>query len=295
MSSPCPPRSKACTSCTEQPISRARRNERKGARGYIEHARPGRGCAWWGSRWPSRLRRPSHRAGCSRRSWTRAPASAWRRFRRRFLDDAGVDVDQIVAAHAGLGGPTPAVDDDHVAAGGRLIRRRADDFCLSKPSMGEASYRSSALPWGHSFKLGEYQRGRCRPSSLAAAQCAAVAPTLPAPMMLIFARRMRVPFESSLRERGGDYGGKGRRIQSRTWESGIQILSGIETDYWAACFAPVGRISRRRSRRRGFGWGRRCRRGGCSGLGPRGMLLPRRNSEARIDSFVGLRGAEVRH
>src|SRR5579859_128746 len=56
----------------------------------------------------------------------------------------------------------------------------------SKPSMGEDSYRSSAFPWGIPSTWGTSTR-TMSPSSLLAAQWAQVAPTLPAPMMLIFA------------------------------------------------------------------------------------------------------------
>src|SRR5258706_15589771 len=82
---------------------------------------------------------------------------------------------------------------------------------LSKPSIGEASKRSSAFPCGMPSTWGMSTR-TISPSSLEAAQCAAVAPTLPAPTMLIFARRMFVPFEVLFRVRfvgAADYGERG--------------------------------------------------------------------------------------
>ena len=62
----------------------------------------------------------------------------------------------------------------------------------SNPSTGDASNRSRALPWGMPSIWGMSTR-TMSPSSLLAAQWAQVAPTFPAPMMVIFARRMVVP------------------------------------------------------------------------------------------------------
>src|SRR3954467_9447048 len=94
---------------------------------------------------------------------------------------------------------------------------------LSKPSIGEDSNKSSAFPCGIPSTCGISTR-TISPSSLEAAQCAAVAPTLPAPIMLIFARRMRVPFESSNRERGGDYGERGGGFNREHWRANSDCL-----------------------------------------------------------------------
>src|SRR5436305_1634151 len=66
----------------------------------------------------------------------------------------------------------------------------------SKPTIGEACMRSSPLPLGMSPVWGISKR-IISPSSAAAHQCAVVAPTLPAPMMVIFARRMNCVSEFS--------------------------------------------------------------------------------------------------
>ena len=55
----------------------------------------------------------------------------------------------------------------------------------SKPSTGAASARSKALPCGTPSTISTRTTS---PSSLAASQCAAVAPTLPAPTTVIFFR-----------------------------------------------------------------------------------------------------------
>src|SRR5262245_15253590 len=57
--------------------------------------------------------------------------------------------------------------------------------------MGVDSYRSSALPLGMSPTWGISTK-TTSPSSWAAAQWAAVAPTLPAPTMVIFGRLIRL-------------------------------------------------------------------------------------------------------
>src|SRR5262245_49740451 len=57
--------------------------------------------------------------------------------------------------------------------------------------MGVDSYRSSALPLGMSPTWGMSTK-TTSPSSWAAAQWAAVAPTLPAPTMVIFGRLIRL-------------------------------------------------------------------------------------------------------
>src|SRR5690606_17000760 len=59
----------------------------------------------------------------------------------------------------------------------------------SNPSTGPASIRSRALPWGTPSTM---SMRTMSPSSLAAAQWAAVAPTLPAPTMVIFGLGLRV-------------------------------------------------------------------------------------------------------
>src|SRR3954453_17296784 len=66
----------------------------------------------------------------------------------------------------------------------------------SKPSTGELSYRSRALPIGAVLGwplISGMSTRTMSPSSLLAAQWAAVAPTFPAPTMVIFARRMVSP------------------------------------------------------------------------------------------------------
>src|ERR1700742_1654283 len=73
----------------------------------------------------------------------------------------------------------------------------------SKFSMGEQQARSRALPWATPTLSGISSR-TMSPSSLAAAQWAQVAPTFPAPMMLIFARRMKL--NSFPKVQGEDYG-----------------------------------------------------------------------------------------
>src|ERR1035441_2388081 len=45
------------------------------------------------------------------------------------FDDAGVDVDQIIPAHAGLAGDTGG-DDDDIAARSRFISRRAGNLAV---------------------------------------------------------------------------------------------------------------------------------------------------------------------
>ena len=57
-------------------------------------------------------------------------------------------------------------------------------------SIGPQQARSSILPLA-TPSLSGMSRTTMSPSSFAAAQCAQVAPTLPAPMMLIFARAIR--------------------------------------------------------------------------------------------------------
>src|ERR1700742_4198576 len=71
----------------------------------------------------------------------------------------------------------------------------------SKFSMGEQQARSRALPWATPTLSGISSR-TMSPSSLLAAQWAQVAPTFPAPMMLIFARFILI---LSIRRSGGDY------------------------------------------------------------------------------------------
>src|SRR4051812_28634394 len=83
----------------------------------------------------------------------------------------------------------------------------------STPATGVASNRSRALPCGMPSTCGMSTR-TISPSSLLAAQWAQVAPTFPAPMMLILARRM---IGSSLQycagfAKGSDYGESDPRI-----------------------------------------------------------------------------------
>ena len=72
----------------------------------------------------------------------------------------------------------------------------------STSSTGVASYRSSAFPAGAVFGcplISAMSSRTTSPSSLATAKWAAVAPTFPAPMMLILARRMRRSFVTGCR------------------------------------------------------------------------------------------------
>src|SRR4051794_174909 len=89
----------------------------------------------------------------------------------------------------------------------------------STPSTGVASNRSSALPAGMPLVSGMSTR-TMSPSSFAAAQCAQVAPTFPAPIMLIFARRMSVVSDRSWFEKWGrdypEWGGGCKRLGSET-------------------------------------------------------------------------------
>src|SRR4051794_4785539 len=63
--------------------------------------------------------------------------------------------------------------------------------CTSRFSIGMASSRSSALPWGMPSAA---SISTTSASSLAAVQCAAVAPTLPAPTMVTFLRMSLLSF-----------------------------------------------------------------------------------------------------
>jgi hypothetical protein len=112
---------------------------------------------------------------------------------RRLRDDLGdhvghdlvVGVQQVVAAHSGLA-RNAGGDDDDVGVGRGGVVVGADDV-TSRFSMGMASSRSSALPWGMPSAMSMRTTSA---SSLAAIQCAAVAPTLPAPTILTFFRMM---------------------------------------------------------------------------------------------------------
>ena len=76
----------------------------------------------------------------------------------------------------------------------------------SKPTIGEAWNRSSALPAGMPSVAG-MSSSTMSPSSAAAHQWAVVAPTLPAPMIAIFARRMAGGFRRESRRKGAGRAG----------------------------------------------------------------------------------------
>ena len=97
----------------------------------------------------------------------------------------GVGAQQIVAAHARLAGDAGR-DHHHVAVGRVGVIGRAGDVGVEAHDRGRLA-KSSALPLGMVSVWG-MSKSTMSPNSAAAHQWAVVAPTLPAPMMLIFAR-----------------------------------------------------------------------------------------------------------
>ena len=109
------------------------------------------------------------------------------------LDDLHICLDEIVPTHAGLAWQACGHDDD-IGVGNVLVVAGSGDSGIEMfdwSTAGEIKRHALATP-----SLSGISTRTTSPNSLAAAQWAHVAPTFPAPMTLIFARRIVIPLAS---------------------------------------------------------------------------------------------------
>ena len=117
--------------------------------------------------------------------------------------------------------------------------------------MGDDCIKSKALPRGM-FSVCGTSRRTTSPSSAAAHQCAQVAPTFPAPMMLIFARRMlllsRIKTRCSINARTWKYPNQSDSVKNPSRYASVWRFSSTLTSNRLS-LSPVSRYPRFRAGR----------------------------------------------